>query len=119
MDRLKEEHSDQLQKVSQNKKQLQSQFTSKRQTIEKVLDGDKTLGEKIKTIFKEQGIIIVAILTAVGTIISTIILAIKNALGISTGSGGGKPPKYSSKVVTWLRNKVQEFARLLEHLLEN
>ena len=87
LDRLKEEHSDQLQKVSKNKKELQSQFDSIRLTDEKVLDGDTTLGEKIKTIFKEKGITIIAIITAVGTIISTIVLAIKNALGISSGSG--------------------------------
>ena len=83
MDRLKEDHSDQLQKVSKNIKELQSQFELIRQTSKKVLDGDTTLGEKIKTIFREKGITIIAIITAVGTIISTIVLAIKNALGIS------------------------------------
>ena len=90
LERLKEEHSDQLQKVSKNKKQLQSQFDSIRLTDEKVLDGDTTLGEKIKTIFREKGLTIIAIITAVGTIISTVVLAIKNALGISSGSGGGR-----------------------------
>ena len=115
MDRLKEEHSNQLQKESNNKKELQSQFERIRKTTEKVLDGDTTLGEKIRTIFREQGITIIAIITAVGTIISTIILAIKNSLGISSGSGG-KPPKDSNKVVTWLRNKLQALARLLGKL---
>ena len=114
MDRLKEDHSDQLQQVSKNIKELQSQFERIRQTTEKVLDGDTTLGEKIKTIFKEKGITIIAIITAVGTIISTIVLAIKNALGISSGSGGGgKPPKDSNKVVTWIRNQLKALARLL------
>ena len=117
LERLKEEYSDQLQKVSKNRKELQSQFDSIRLTDEKVLDGDTTLGEKIKTIFKEKGITIIAIITAVGTIISTIVLAIKNALGISSGSGGGsKPPKDSNKVVTWLRNQLKALARLLGKL---
>ena len=112
LERLKEEHSEQLQKVSKNKKELQNQFARIRQTTEKVLDV-----EKIKTISKEQGITIIALITAVGTIISTIILAIKNAFGISTGSGGGgKPPKDSNKAVTWLRNKLKALARLLGKL---
>ena len=115
MDRLKEEHSARLEFVSQNKKELQSQFARIRQTIEKVLDGDTTLLEKIKTIFKEQGITIISVLTAVVTIISTIILAIKNSLGISSGSGGG-PPKDSNKVVAWLRDKLKALARLLGKL---
>ena len=117
LERLKEEHSDQQQKVSKNKKELQSQFDSIRLADEKVLDGDTTLGEKIKTIFREKGITIIAVITAVGTIISTIVLAIKNALGISSGSGGGsKPPKDSNKVVTWLRNQLKALARLLGKL---
>ena len=111
LERLKEEHSDQQQKVSKNKKELQSQFDSIRLADEKVLDGDTTLGEKIKTIFREKGITIIAVITAVGTIISTIVLAIKNALGISSGSGGGsKPPKDSNKVVTWLRNQIESIS---------
>ena len=36
---------------------------------------------------------------------------------MSNSSGGeGKPPKDSSKVVTWLRNKLQVLARLLGKL---
>ena len=96
---------------------MRSQFDSIRLTDEKILDGDTTLGEKIKTIFKEKGITIIAVITAVGTIISTIVLAIKNALGISSGSGGGsKPPKDSNQVVTWLRNQLKALARLLGKL---
>ena len=117
LERLKEGYTDQQQKVAKNRKELQSQFDSIRLTDEKILDGDTTLGEKIKTIFREKGVTIIAVITAVGTIISTIVLAIKNALGISTGSGGGsKPPKDSNKVVTWLRNQLKALARLLGKL---
>ena len=117
LEKLKQERSDRHQKVAKNRKELQSQFDSIRLTDEKILDGDTTLGEKIKTIFREKGVTIIAVITAVGTIISTIVLAIKNALGISTGSGGGsKPPKDSNKVVTWLRNQLKALARLLGKL---
>ena len=104
-------------KYQKIKKELQSQFDSIRLADEKVLDGDTTLGEKIKTIFREKGVTIIAVITAVGTIVSTVVLATKNALGISSGSGGGsKPPKDSNKVVTWLRNKLKALARLLGKL---
>ena len=117
LERLKEGYTDQQQKVAKNRKELQSQFDSIRLTDEKILDGDTTLGEKIKTIFREKGVTIIAVITAVGTIISTIVLAIKNALGISTGSGGSsKPPKDGNKVVTWLRNQLKALARLLGKL---
>ena len=112
LEKPKEEHSDQLQKESKNKKELQNQFDSIRQTIEKVLDGDTTLGEKIRTIFKEQGITIIAVVT----IISTIVLAIKNALGFGGGGGSTPPPKDSNKAVTWLRNKLKALVRLLGKL---
>ena len=52
LERLKEGYTDQQQKVLKNKKELQSQFDSIRLTDEKILDGDTTLGEKIKNIFR-------------------------------------------------------------------
>ena len=87
LERLKEEHSARLELVSQNKNELQGQYARIRQTIEKVLDSDTSLKERIKTLFREQGITIIAVLTATGMTISTIILIIKNALGIGGGSG--------------------------------
>ena len=45
---------------------LKSQITSFKETIAKVLDKDTTLAEKIRTLFREQGIKIASILTAIG-----------------------------------------------------
>ena len=44
-----------------------------------------TLAERIRTLFREQGITIASILTAIGMAISTLVLAL-------TGGGGGTPP---------------------------
>ena len=44
------------------KGRLKNQITSFRKTIAKVLDKDTSLGEKIKTLFREQGITIASIL---------------------------------------------------------
>ena len=73
---LKEEQQARLEFLSQNRKDLQTQVARIKQTIEKILDSDTSLGEKIRTLFKEQGITIFSALTAVSMIISTIILAL-------------------------------------------
>ena len=48
------------------KGRLKNQITSFKETIEKVLDKDTSLAEKIRTLFREQGITIASILTAIG-----------------------------------------------------
>ena len=47
------------------KGRLKNQITSFKETIAKVLDKDTSLGEKIRTLFREQGITIASILTAI------------------------------------------------------
>ena len=117
LERLKEEHSARLELVSQNKNELQGQYARIRQTIEKVLDSDTSLKERIKTLFREQGITIITVLTATGMTISTIILIIKNALGIGGGSGSGKPPSSDPNTLkNWVKNKLKALARLFGKL---
>ena len=48
------------------KGRLKNQITSFCETIAKVLDKDTSLGEKIKTLFREQGIMIASILMTIG-----------------------------------------------------
>ena len=48
------------------KGRLKNQITSVCKTIAKVLDKDTSLAEKIRTLFREQGITIASILTAIG-----------------------------------------------------
>ena len=115
LERLKEEHSARLELVSQNKNELQGQYARIGQTIEKVLDSNTSLKERIKTLFREQGITIIAVLTATGMTISTIILIIKNALGIGGGSGSGKPPSSDPNTLK-VKNKLKALARLLGKL---
>ena len=58
------------------KDKFSSQITQIKELISKLLDEDTALGEGIKTLFKEQGITIASILTALGFIISTIVEAV-------------------------------------------
>ena len=57
------------------KGRLKNQITSFRETIAKVMDKDATLGERIRTLFREQGITIFSILTAIGMAIGVLVEA--------------------------------------------
>ena len=45
---------------------FRGQFERIKQTIDKMLNYDKTLGERIQTLFREQGITITSVITALG-----------------------------------------------------
>ena len=64
LDDLNAEKQARLEILSQNRKDLQTQVARIKQTIEKILDKDKSLAERICTLFREQGITIMSILTA-------------------------------------------------------
>ena len=66
-----------------------------KETIAKVLDKDTSLGEKIRTLFREQGITIASILTAVGMAIGVLVETLLPGGGAAATSGGGcqPPPK--------------------------
>ena len=53
-----------------------------------VLDKNTSLAERIRTLFREQGITIFSVLTALSMTISTIVLAITGAFGGVVGVGG-------------------------------
>ena len=59
---------------------FRSQMERVKQTIDKMLNEDTTLGERIRTLFREQGLTIASILTAIGLTISTIISSIVAAV---------------------------------------
>ena len=63
---LNDELSTRQESINLLKGSLKSQITSFKETIAKVLDKDTSLGEKIRTLFREQGITIASILTAIG-----------------------------------------------------
>ena len=58
------------------KGRLKSQIMSFKETIAKVLDKDTSLGEKIRTLFREQGITFSSILTAIGMAIWVLVEAL-------------------------------------------
>ena len=82
------------------------------------MDKDTSLGEKIRTLFREQGITIASILTAVGMAIGILVEALLPGEGATTASGGGgePPPNDEKGLKGWIRNKLKALASLLGRL---
>ena len=120
LDHLNTEKQARLEILPQNKKDLQTQVSRIKQTLEKVLDQNTSLAERIRTLFCEQGITIFSILTAFSMTISVIVLATTGVFGGGRGTGGS-PPKDEAVLKKWLdrlANVLKNFQeRLLKHCL--
>ena len=82
------------------------------------MDSNTSLAEKIRTLFREQGITIGSILTAIGMAIGVLIEALlPGGGGASATSGGGEsPPKDEAVLKEWIRAKLKALALLLGKL---
>ena len=111
------ERSARLEVMSTNREELRSQISRVRETIHRVLNEDTTLGERLRTLFREQGITIVSILTAIGMAISTLVLALTG--GGSSGMPAPTPtptPPDKGGLREWAKKKLQDLGRLLARL---
>ena len=81
LDDLVTEKQARLEMLSQNQKDLQTQVARIKQTLVKIFDKDTSLAERIRSLLREQGIIILSILTAFSMTIATIVLAITGVFG--------------------------------------
>ena len=103
-----------LEALSTNRATLRSQINRILQTFRRLLHEDTTLAERTRTLFREQGIPITSILTAIGMAISTLVLALN-------GGGGSAPapaPKPSEKggLKKWVKKHIQTLGRALPNL---
>ena len=99
--------------------QLRSQVRQIRETISSVLDKNKPLAERLRILFREQGVTIASILTAVGLAISTLVLAL-------TGGGASAPaapvtptpppPADKGGLKEWTKKHLQALGRMLAQL---
>ena len=114
---LNDELATRQESIDRLKGRLKNQITSFKETIAKVLDKDTSLGEKIRTLFREQGITIASMLTAVRMAIGVLVEALLPGGGAATASGGGEPPPKDEKgLKEWVRNKLKVLASLLGKL---
>ena len=114
IDNAEIERDARLEVLSMNKKELRSQISRIKETITKILDSDTSLAEKLRTLFREQGITLVAIITAIGMIISTIVVSLTGGGGAA--SSGGPPPKDNNKLIEWFKDKLKRLSNALKRL---
>ena len=117
IDALNDELATRQESIDLIKGRLKNQITSFKETIAKVLVKDTSLAEKIRTLFREQGITIASILTAIGMAIGVLVEALLPGRGAATASGGGEPPRKDQKgLKEWVRSKLKVLASLLGKL---
>ena len=116
IDALNDELATRQESIDILKGRLKNQTTSFRETIAKVLDSNTSLAEKIQTLFREQGITIASILTAIGMAIGVLIEALLPGGGGGTAAGGEPPPKDEAGLKEWIRTRLKALALLLGKL---
>ena len=118
IDTLNDELATRQESVDLLKGRLKNQITSFKETIAKGLDKDTSLGEKIRTLFREQGIMIASILTAIRMAIGVLVEALLPGGGsAAAASGCGEPPPKDEKgLKEWVRSKLKALASLLGRL---
>ena len=107
IDALNDELATRQESIDLLKGRLKNQITIFKETIATVLDKDTSLGEQIRTLFREQGIALASILMAVGMAIGVLIEALlPGGGGGAAASGGGEPPPKDKKgIKEWTRNR--------------
>ena len=98
-----------------------SQVRQIRDSLLRVLDKNTTLAERVRTLFREQGVTIVTILTAIGLAISTLVSTLVLAL---TGGGAAvapvtptpTPPADKAGLKEWAKKHFQALGRMLAQL---
>ena len=119
IDALNDELATRQESIDLLKGRLKNQITIFKETIANALDKDTSLGEKIRTLFREQGITIASTLTAIGMAIGVLVEALlPSGGGAATASGGGgePPPKDEKGLKGWIRSKLKALALLLGKL---
>ena len=109
---LKDERIPRLEAASASREALRSQISRIRDTINRLINEDTTLAERIRTLFREQGITIVSILTALGMVISTLVLAV----GIGGASAAPPTPPSKGGLREWVKKYLHALGRVLAKL---
>ena len=120
--RLRGELTERNKEIDILKGEASKQINQIRESITKFLDkGTGTLGERIRTLFKEQGITILSILTAVGMTIGVLIEALLGGPTVSTTTSGSSPADGGDKkggAREWIKNKLKALSQLLGKLAD-
>ena len=122
INKLRGELTERNKEIDILKGEASKQINQIRGSITKFLDKETgTLGERIRTLFKEQGITIVSILTAVGMAIGVLIEALLGGPSVSTTtntSGGTSGGDKKDGAREWIKNKLKALSQLLGKLAD-
>ena len=122
INKLRGELTERNKEIDILKGEASKQINQIKESITKLLDKETgTLGERIRTLFKEQGITIVSILTAVGMTIGVLIEALLGGPTVSTTTSGSSPADGGDKkggAREWIKNKLKALSQLLGKLAD-
>ena len=120
--RLRGELTERNKEIDILKGEASKQINQIKESITKFLDKETgTLGERIRTLFKEQGITIVSILTAVGMVIGVLVEALLGGRSASAPTSGSTPADGGDKkggAREWIKNKLKALSQLLGKLAD-
>ena len=120
INKLRGELTERNKEIDILKGEASKQINQIKESITKFLDKQTgTLGERIRTLFKEQGITIVTILTAVGMTIGVLIEALLG--GPSASAPTSQSTTTSDKkggAREWIKNKLKALSQLLGKLAD-
>ena len=120
--RLRDELDERNKEIDILKGEAPKQINQIKESTAKFLDRETgTLGERIRTLFREQGITIASILTAIGMAIGVLVKALLGSPSVpitttsgSTSCSDGK----GSGAREWIKNKLKAISRLLGKLAD-
>ena len=119
--RLRGELTERNKEIDILKGEASKQINQIRGSITKFLDKETgALGKRIRTLFKEQGITIVSILTAVGMTIGVLIEALLGGPSTTSTptSGGTSGGDKKGGAREWIKNKLKALSQLLGKLAD-
>ena len=121
--KLRDELDERSKEIDTLNSEVSKQINQIKESITKFLDKETgTLGDRIRTLFKEQGITIISILTAVDMVIGILIEALLGGPIVSTTittsgrtSGGARKGGGARE---WIKNKLKALSQLLGKLAD-
>ena len=120
--KLRDELNERNEEINILKGEASKQINQIKGSITQFLDKETgTLGQRIRTLFKEQGITIVSILTAVGMTIGVLMEALLGGPTVSTTTSGSTPADGGDKkggAREWIKNKLKALSQLLGKLAD-
>ena len=116
--KLRGELTERNEEIDILKSEASKQINQIKESITKFLDKETgTLGERIRTLFKEQGITVVSILTAAGMAIGVLIEALLDSPSVPTTTTSGSTSG-GSRARELIKNKLKALSRLLGKLAD-